>query len=153
MIITKPFNYDKYFCNICLRNRSKSTCLRRHVSAVITKDNKYISSGFNGAPNSVRNCVERGTCIRDTLNIPSGQNAEMCYVVHAEQVAISNVNRMEDLKGSTLYVSTSPCSICVKLILFVGIKRIVVCGEQYPDEFATQLINESNLVIDYVSNE
>jgi dCMP deaminase len=124
--------------------KTRSTCLRRQVGAVIVKDRRILASGYNGAPMGTKHCEEIG-CLRDKLNIPSGQRHEICRAAHAEQNAIVQAAFSGTcIKDSDMYITTQPCSICAKLIINSGIKRIVFKGD-YPDELSMSLLNEAGV--------
>jgi dCMP deaminase len=127
--------------------RQRSTCLRRHVGAVIVKDNRVIATGYNGVPRGIRHCEETG-CLRQQLNVPSGKMHELCRGLHAEQNAIIQAACMgSSIEGGTLYCTTQPCVICTKMIINAGIKRVVI-KESYPDALAQEMAAEAGLVID-----
>ena len=118
-----------------------SSCYQpnRKIGAVIVKDKRILTTGYNGAPSGVKSCVERGECLRRKLNIPSGTKHELCYAIHAEQNAIIQAARMGvEIEGSTIYCTHQPCVICAKMIVNAGISRVVY-GEGYPDEFALEM--------------
>jgi Deoxycytidylate deaminase len=124
----------------------RSTCLRRQVGAVIVKDKHIIATGYNGAPRGVAHCDEVG-CLREQLNVPSGERHELCRALHAEQNAIIQAATLgQSIEDSTIYVTNQPCSICAKMIINAGIKRIVV-SEGYPDELAVKILDEAGLKI------
>ena len=127
-----------------------SSCFKedRQVGAVIVRDKRVLSTGYNGAPEGIVSCKEKGECLRIKLGIPSGHNLELCYSVHAEQNAIVNAARMGVcLDGATLYCTHQPCVICAKLIVNAGIKRVVY-KEGYPDEFAREVLGEAKVQVD-----
>ena len=132
--------------------KNDSTCVRRHVGAIIVKDENVIGYGANRVNDDIGKCTNE-TCIRKVNNIPSGTRAELCYAVHAEQNAIIDaVKKGNDVNGSTIYVSDSPCIICAKLLIAFGIKRIIYYGS-YPDELSLDLIRKSNVeLIRYENN-
>lgn len=123
----------------------RSTCLRRQVGAVIVKDHQVLATGYNGAPKGLPNCCDINECLRQKLNIPSGQRHELCRAVHAENNAITQcaVNGVS-CKDATLYVTTSPCSMCLKQIINAGIIRIVAL-EMYPDDLSREMLEFSNI--------
>ena len=82
-------NWDEYFMEIALVTQKRSTCLRRQVGAVIVKDKRIMATGYNGAPIGLPHCEEQGGCLRQQLNIPSGQRHELCRALHAEQMQSS----------------------------------------------------------------
>ena len=125
-----------YYLDIAETVAERSTCMRRHYGAIIVRDDEIISTGYNGAPRGRKNCADLGRCLRDELNIPSGQRYELCRAVHAEQNAIISAAR-RDTMGGTLYLAgrdprtkkiladTTPCSMCRRFIINAGIRRVV----------------------------
>lgn len=139
-------SWDEYFMNIVELVKERSTCLRRQVGAVIVKDKRILSSGYNGAPAGCSHCSEIG-CIRQKLGIPSGERHELCRASHAEQNAIVQAAKYgTSIEGGTIYVTTRPCVICSKLIINSGIKRVIYKGD-YPDEISMQLLEEANIQV------
>ena len=143
---TRP-SWDEYFMQIARLVAGRSTCLRRHVGALIVKDKKILATGYNGVPTGIRHCEEVG-CIRERLGIPPGQRHELCRGVHAEENAIVQAATSGvSIKGATLYSTTHPCILCSKLIINARITRVVVL-EGYPDELSLQMLNEAGVVVD-----
>ena len=124
-----------------------SSCYQsnRHVGAVIVRDKRILTTGYNGAPEGIESCSERGECLRRVKNIASGTMQEVCYAVHAEQNAIIQAAKLGiNLQGAEMYVTHQPCVICTRMILNSGIKRVVY-KNGYPDEFAKELFKQSNV--------
>jgi dCMP deaminase len=120
----------------------------RKIGCVIVKNKRVMTTGYNGAPAGVKTCVERGYCLRERLGIPSGTKHEICYATHAEQNAIIQAAKLGvSIDGATLYCTHQPCTICSKMIMNAGIKRVVY-REGYPDDFAREIINESGLELE-----
>ena len=141
-------SWDEYFMEMAVLTARRSTCLRRHVGAVIVQDKHIIATGYNGAPSGIMHCEERGGCIRQQLNVPSGQRHELCMALHAEQNAIIQAAVMgNSVEGGTIYITHQPCAICAKMILNAGIKRIVI-KEGYPDELAASILDEAGLKVE-----
>ena len=141
-------SWDEYFMEMAELTAKRSTCMRRHVGAVIVKDRHAIATGYNGAPSGIMYCEERGGCIRQQLNVPSGQRHELCMALHAEQNAIIQAAVMgNSVEGGTIYITHQPCAICAKMILNAGIKRIVI-KEGYPDELAASILDEAGLKVE-----
>ncbi len=131
-------SWDEYFLSIAETVASRSTCLRRKVGAVIVRDRHIVSTGYNGAPRGVPHCSELG-CLRQQLNIPSGERHEMCRGSHAEINAIVQAAAVgSSTRGAELYCTTEPCSFCTKAIINAGIFRIVYL-HSYPDSLAREL--------------
>lgn len=140
-------NWDEYFMDFAELARTRTTCVRRGVGAVIVKDKRIMATGYNGAPEGVAHCEEVG-CLRQKLGVPSGQRSELCRGLHAEQNAIIQAAHLgQNIDGSVLYCTTQPCSICSKMIINAGIKRIVI-REPYPDELGEAMLKEAGIQID-----
>ncbi|WP_374129526.1 cytidine/deoxycytidylate deaminase family protein [Candidatus Endomicrobiellum agilis] len=122
----------------------RSTCRRHHVGAVIVRDKRILTTGYNGAASATRDCLSLG-CLRDAMNIPSGQRHEICRAIHAEQNAIiqGGYHGM-NIKGSTLYCTHSPCVLCAKMIVNAGIKKIIA-NIEYPDNTFKELFSEAKV--------
>ena len=137
---------DEYFMNIAKVVATRSTCLRHHVGAVIVRDKRIISTGYNGSPKGLKHCLDIG-CIRDQENIESGTKVEICRAIHAEQNAIIQAAlHGTSTEGATLYCTHQPCIICAKMIINAGIIKVVY-GEDYPDKTAIELFNEANIEV------
>ena len=137
---------DEYFMNIAKVVATRSTCLRHHVGAVIVRDKRIISTGYNGSPKGLKHCLDIG-CIRDQENIESGTKVEICRAIHAEQNAIIQAAlHGTSTEGATLYCTHQPCIICAKMIINAGIIKVIY-GEDYPDEAAIELFNEANIEV------
>ena len=120
----------------------------RAIGAVIVKDTRIMTTGYNGAPQGLRTCKERGYCMRRRLGIASGTRAELCYAIHAEQNAIIQAAKLGvSIDGATLYCTHQPCSVCAKMIINAGIKRIVY-QEGYPDSFSLEIIDEAGVALE-----
>lgn len=139
-------SWDEYFMEIVELIKTRSTCMRRKVGAVIVKDKRILTTGYNGAPTGCLHCEEVG-CLRNELNVPSGERHELCRASHAEQNAIVQAAMHGiSINNSTLYVTIQPCVICTKLAINAGVKRIVYKGE-YPDELSMKLLKESGIEV------
>ena len=125
-----------------------ASCKRRQIGAVIVKDKRVLTTGYNGAPAGIQTCVEKGECMRQKLGIPSGQRHELCYAVHAEQNAIVQAAKLGvSIEGATLYCTHQPCILCAKMIVNSGISRVVY-GEGYPDEFSLAIFEEAGVQVE-----
>lgn len=138
-------SWDEYFMNMAELASRRSTCLRRQVGAVIVKDNQVLATGYNGAPKGVPNCCDLNECMREKLHIPSGERHELCRAVHAENNAITQcaVNGVS-CKGAVMYVTASPCNMCLKQIINAGIVKIIA-KEVYPDEMSKEMLKQSGI--------
>lgn len=137
-------SWDDYFMTITKVVATRSTCLRRHVGAILVKDKRILATGYNGAPAGLRHCGEVG-CLRQDASIPSGTRHELCRGLHAEQNAIIQAaNHGISIRGSTLYCTNKPCVICSKMIINAGISQVYY-EEGYDDPLADQMLEEASI--------
>jgi dCMP deaminase len=137
-------NWDEYFMDIAELVSKRSTCLRRGVGAVLVRDRRILATGYNGAPSGMRHCLDIG-CLREQLNIPSGERHELCRGLHAEQNAIIQAAlHGVSVNGSTLYCTNNPCIICSKMIINAGIIHVFV-KEHYRDDLAEEMLKEAGI--------
>ncbi|HHX65509.1 MAG TPA: dCMP deaminase family protein [Chloroflexi bacterium] len=140
-------SWDEYFMEMATHVASRSTCLRRHVGAVIVRDKHMLATGYNGPPRGLPHCDVTG-CLREQLGIPSGQRQEICRGLHAEQNAIIQAAlHGVSIEGATVYITHQPCITCAKMIINSGIVR-VVCANSYPDELARQMLGEAQVTLE-----
>jgi len=146
-ITDKRPSWDEYFMEVAHVVRKRSTCLRRQVGAVLVKGKRILATGYNGAPSGLAHCGEVG-CLREELNIPSGERHEICRGAHAEQNAIAQAALHGiGTSGSEIYVTAHPCSVCVKILINAGVRRIVYKGS-YPDKLAVDLLAQSKIRVE-----
>lgn len=143
-------SWDEYFMRIALLASTRSTCLRRQVGAVIVKDKRVLSTGYNGSPSGLSHCLDVG-CLREKLKIPSGERHELCRAIHAEQNAIIQAATSGvSIEGATLYSTTYPCVLCAKMIINSGIITIYIT-DGYPDDLAKQMIDEAGIKVNHLA--
>lgn len=137
-------SWDEYFQTITRDVSERSTCLRRHVGAIIVKDRRILATGYNGAPTGLEHCLTTG-CLREQLGIPSGQKHELCRGAHAEQNAVIQAARYGvPIDGATVYCTNQPCIVCAKILINAGICKIVY-ENSYPDELSEKMIAEAGI--------
>ncbi|HUU43635.1 MAG TPA: cytidine/deoxycytidylate deaminase family protein [Planctomycetota bacterium] len=147
--MTRP-SWDEYFMKITQTVAERSTCLRRHVGAVVVRDKRILATGYNGAPRGLEHCEETG-CLREKKGVPSGERHELCRGLHAEQNALLQAaSHGIRIEGATLYSTTYPCSLCAKMLINGGIVRIVA-AEDYPDAMAKEMLEEANVTVDVLA--
>lgn len=136
--------WDPYFMEIARIVSKRSTCLRRNVGAVVVKDRRILSTGYNGAPMGLAHCLDSG-CLRERLNIASGERHELCRGLHAEQNAIIQAAyHGVCINGADIYSTHLPCAICTKMIINAGIRRVLYL-DGYPDTLTIELVRESKV--------
>lgn len=142
--MTERPSWDSYFMKIAEDVATRSTCLRRKVGAVIVKDKRILTTGYNGAPSGISHCTEE-TCLRTKFNVPSGERHELCRGLHAEQNAIIQAAYYGvSVKGAKIYVTHQPCSICTKMLINSGIE-IFIYKHPYFDPLADEMTKEANI--------
>ena len=127
---------DRYYLDLAKTIGLRSTCYRSKLGAIIIRDDQIVATGYVGAPRKTKDCLERGNCLRDKMEISHGERYEMCRSVHAEQNAIINAARAGvSILGGDMYISgtdgkdnsinTFPCYICKRMIINAGLNRVI----------------------------
>ena len=141
---TRRPSWHEYFMSIAELVAGRATCIRRKVGAILVKDKRILCSGYNGAPSGIAHCSETG-CLREKLNVPSGERHELCRGVHAEQNAIVQAAYHGiSVKNSVLYCTNQPCSICAKMIINAGIRKVYFRNE-YSDDMSEKMFSEAGI--------
>ena len=140
-------SWDEYFMQITHLVASRATCLRRKVGAILVRDKRILTTGYNGPPAGLPHCDELGGCLRDKLGVASGERHELSRAVHAEQNAIiqAAVHGIS-IKGAILYATNQPCSLCTKMLVNAGIREFVI-ADGYPDELAKEIMEQAGVVV------
>ncbi len=137
-------SWDEYFITITSVVSNRSTCLRRHVGAILVKDKRILATGYNGAPAGLKHCGEVG-CLRLDSSVPSGMRHELCRGLHAEQNAvIQAAYHGISIMGASLYCTNKPCVICTKMMINAGI-RTIYFQDGYEDPLADQMLAEAGI--------
>jgi dCMP deaminase len=137
-------SWDEYFSRMAELAASRSTCLRRHVGAVIVKDRMVLSTGYNDTPRGIPNCGDGG-CARCASDAPTGVGLDTCLCIHAEQNSIVQAAyHGVSINGASIYVTHQPCLTCAKMILNAGIRRVVFTGD-YPDQVAREMLQAAGV--------
>lgn len=139
-------SWQEYFFNITKLVAERSTCTRRKVGAILVRDKRVISTGYNGVPAGITHCDAVG-CLREKMQVPSGERHELCRGLHAEQNAIIQASTHGvSIQGCTLYCTNMPCSICSKMLINAGIIKIYY-GEGYTDLLADEMLTEAGIEV------
>ncbi len=138
-------DWDDYFMEIARVAARRGNCLRRKVGAVVVRDRRIISTGYNGTPTGVRNCCEGG-CPRCASDRPSGAGLAECVCSHAEENAITQAAcHGIAVRDASLYSTMSPCLICAKMIINAGIREVVFEEEYEFSEQTRALLHEAGV--------
>ncbi len=145
--VGKRPSWDEYFMQIAQVVASRSNCVKRKVAAVIVKDKRIVSTGYNGTPRGTRNCNEGG-CPRCNNFAEAGTNLEQCYCSHGEENAIVQAAYHGiSIKGSTIYTTYSPCLLCTKMIINSGIAEVVYNADYPLGGNALSLLKEAGVKV------
>jgi dCMP deaminase len=137
-------SWDEYFMDITSLVARRSTCMRRQVGAVMVKEKNILATGYNGTPSGITHCDVAG-CLREQLNVPSGERHELCRGLHAEQNAIIQAARHGvNISDSVLYCTNSPCIICTKMLINAGIRKVVYL-QGYSDSLSLEMLDEAGI--------
>ena len=145
-------SWGTYFMNITNLVAERSTCTRRAVGAVLVKEKRIMSTGYNGAPTGLKHCLEVG-CLREQLGIESGKMHELCRGIHAEQNAIIQAAyHGVSVNGAVIYCTNQPCSICARMIINAGIQKIYY-QSGYADPLAKELLGEAGIELKQINSD
>ena len=145
-------SWGNYFMNITNLVAERSTCTRRAVGAVLVKEKRILSTGYNGAPTGLKHCLEVG-CLREKLGVESGKMHELCRGIHAEQNAIIQAAyHGVSVKGATIFCTNQPCSICARMIINAGIQKIYY-QSGYADSLAKELLGEAGIELQRIDSD
>ncbi len=137
-------SWEEYFMSIAELVAQRSTCIRRHVGAVLVRDKRIISTGYNGAPSGIQHCIDIG-CLREEQGVPSGERHELCRGSHAEQNALIQAALYGvSVKSASLYCTNMPCSICSKMLINARIVEVFY-KEGYADSLSNMLMDEAGI--------
>ena len=139
-------SWENYFMAITNLVAKRSTCRRRSVGAILVKDKRILATGYNGAPSGIAHCIDIG-CLRETMDIASGERHELCRGIHAEQNAIIQAAlHGVSIRDATLYCTNLPCSICTKMIINAGV-RTIYYQSGYADVMSMNMLNEAGVTV------
>ncbi|MFH1652818.1 MAG: deaminase [Pseudomonadota bacterium] len=139
--------WDDYFMEIARVVSLRSNCIKRKVAALIVKDRRIISTGYNGTPRGIRNCDEGG-CPRCNHFGASGKDLGDCLCSHAEENAIvQSAYHGVSIKDTTMYCTFSPCLTCTKMIINSGIKEVVYNQTYIMNDIPKRLFEEAGIEI------
>ncbi len=146
--LSRP-SWPDYFMDITELVAQRATCVRRRVGAILVRDKRIISTGYNGAPTNVSHCLDVG-CMREQQGIPSGERHELCRGLHAEQNAIIQAAlHGVSVEGATLYCTNMPCAICSKMLINIRVEAIYY-KEGYADSLSKLLLSEAGIPLNQI---
>ncbi|MBI5301909.1 MAG: cytidine/deoxycytidylate deaminase family protein [Chloroflexi bacterium] len=133
-------SWDQYFMDITLDVSRRATCLRAQVGAIIVKDKRILTTGYNGAPKGLPHCLDEGCEVID---------GHCVRTLHAEQNAIIQAALHGiSLEGGTIYTTHQPCHVCAKMIINAGLVHVIYAGN-YPDELAMKYLKTAGVRVDH----
>jgi len=140
-------DWDHYFMDIAKVVASRSNCIKRKVAAIIVRDKRVISTGYNGTPRGTRNCNEGG-CPRCNNMAVSGTNLDECLCSHGEENAIVQASyHGVSLKDAIIYTTFAPCLMCAKMIINSGIHEVIYNAEYPLNDSSFRLFNEAEVLV------
>src|SRR5215467_1657353 len=140
-------SWDEYFMDIAKVVASRSNCMKRKVAAIIVRDKRVISTGYNGTPRGTRNCNEGG-CPRCNNLAASGTALDECLCSHGEENAIVQASyHGVSLKDAIIYSTFAPCLQCAKMIINSGIREVIYNMDYPLNESAFRLFQEAGVFI------
>jgi dCMP deaminase len=151
--MTRP-NWDEYFMKITDMVAERGTCDRGKSGAVIVVDKRIVSTGYVGSPPSQPHCDEVGHLMRDVIDEEGNKSKHCIRTVHAEENAILQAARYGiSLKGGTIYCKMTPCFNCAKMIVSVGINRVVAKKRYHAEALSVELFKKANIELKIVEDK
>jgi dCMP deaminase len=148
--MAKRPSWDEYFMSIARQVATRATCLRRQIGAVLVLDKRILCTGYNGPPSGLPHCDQIG-CLREQLNVPSGERHELCRGLHAEMNAFLQASKHGiRIDGATLYCTHHPCILCSKMLINAGVRRVVI-SDDYPDELSKEMLAAGGVAVDLLA--
>jgi len=145
-VLPRP-DWDEYFMGIAKVVALRSNCIKRKVAAVVVKDKRIISTGYNGTPRGVKNCMEGG-CPRCNSFAQAGAQLDECLCSHAEENAITqSAYHGVRIQDATLYSTFSPCLMCTKMIINSGIREVVYSHDYSLNDISLKLLQEARVSV------
>jgi dCMP deaminase len=140
--------WTEYFIEITKLTSSRSNCIKKQVGCIIVKNNRIISTGYNGTPFGITNCFDGG-CLRCCTSTESGSNLDMCICLHAEENALLSIS-FNDTKDATLYCTHFPCLSCAKKIIQCRISKVIYIDDYCSSlkELTDKLFLESKIIVE-----
>ena len=140
-------SWDEYFLQVAKVVASRSNCVKRHVGALIQRDRRIVSTGYNGTPRGTRNCNEGG-CPRCNSFAESGTRLDECLCSHGEENAITQAAyHGVSVRDATIYTTFFPCLFCTKLIINAGLAEVVYNASYALDDVARKLLEEAGVLV------
>ena len=132
----------------------RSTCDRGHAACVIVKENRILATGYAGSPKGMPHCDDVGHLLRKQYDNQTGEISTHCVrTVHAEQNAITQSAKFGvSLTDSTAYVTMEPCFTCAKMLVQVGVKRVVAFKKYHDDKDTVDLFTKAGITLDIHEN-
>ena len=142
-------SWDEYFLRITREVAQALYLFTASGRALLVMDKHILTTGYNGAPSGLQHCLDIG-CLREQLKVPPGERHELCRGLHAEMNALLQASHYGiKIAGATLYSTTYPCSLCAKMLVNAGIKRIVTLTD-YPDALAKEILTMASIKVEFV---
>jgi dCMP deaminase len=138
-------DWDVYFMQIAHLVKTRATCPRRWVGALIVRDRQILCTGYNGAPRGLPHCPPGGP--ENEWPVGCMRAGHCIRTLHAEQNALLQAAKFGiPTEGASMYVTCQPCNGCAKMIINAGINRVIYEGD-YPDEFAKELFRDGGMEV------
>lgn len=147
-------SWDEYFISMLPMIGSRGTCDRGQIGCVITKDKHILVTGYAGAPAGIAHCDDVGHEMHTVTQEDGAESRHCIRTAHAEQNAIAQAAKLGvALNGGTLYCKVTPCYTCAKMLINVGIKRIVCAMEYHAGRRSQEIFEEAGIEFVQLSKE
>lgn len=139
-------HWDDYFMNIAHIVSNRSNCIKQKVGALIVKNNRILSTGYNGTPSKINNCLD-GECPRcNSSDVSQGEQLDNCFCIHAEENALLEIGKNLSA-NATLYTTVYPCLLCSKKMIQCGISKVVY-DREYKSEHTDYILAKGQIQVE-----
>ncbi|OGK86482.1 cell division protein DedD [Candidatus Uhrbacteria bacterium RIFCSPHIGHO2_12_FULL_54_23] len=146
--------WDEYFMEIARTVSTRGTCDRGRSGCVIVRDKRILTTGYVGSPPGMPHCDEAGHQMAEFLDEAGSRSQHCIRTIHAEQNAIAQAARFGiSLVGGTLYCKMEPCYVCARLIISVGITRVVAEKRYQRGEMTREMFQQAGIRLDVLNDE
>lgn len=147
-------SWDEYFLELCEAVANRATCDRGKNGCVIVKDKRILTTGYTGSPPGLPHCDDAGHLMKKVFDEDGNVTQHCLRTIHAEQNAIIQAAKFGlSLQGATMFCKMEPCAVCAKMIIGVGIKRVVCKKKYHAGQETRDLFKQSGVELVILSDE
>lgn len=150
----KRVNWDTYFMKIVEAVADRGTCNRGKSGSIIVINKRIVTTGYVGSPPGQQHCDEVGHLMRENIDEEGNKSMHCVRTIHAEENAILQAAKYGvPLLGGTIYCKMTPCFNCAKMIVSIGIKRVVAKKRYHAEKLSLELFKNAGICLDILEDK